>query len=374
MRFRAVLLVMQTGALCCTLNAPAFAQKSGAPVVGLLRDLVAVPGVSGREEAVRAAVTARLPRWARGAARVDAIGNLIVTVGSGKPWVLYVAHMDEIGYMVANIRGDGFIQVQKAGGFYDRQYEGQVVQIHTAEGPVNGVVAMPSIHLRDDAGEAGPYEVDDVLIDVGTRSRQETLGLGIRTLDPITVPKVVTQLAGSRLAARSMDDRFGCAALLALAQRIDPKSVHGTLTLAWSVQEEVGLRGAEALAKAMSPDTVVPIDSYVTSDSPIENKRLGNASLGGGPVIRALDSSNIAPIALVRSLTAFAKRKNIPLRYGATGGGNDGSVFRNGTSRVLPLAIPIRYSHSAIETIDTEDLVGLVQLLHAMARDNSWLN
>jgi putative aminopeptidase FrvX len=111
----------------------------------------------------------------------------------------------------------------------------------------------------------------------------------------------------------------------------------------------------------------------VTSDSPIEDKRIGNASLGEGPIIRALDRSNIAPIGLVRSLLAFAERNDLALRYGVTSGGNDGSVFRTGNSSVLPLAIPLRYAHTAVETIDTQDLAGLVRLLRAMVRDVSWI-
>jgi putative aminopeptidase FrvX len=339
----------------------------------LLAGLLAVPGVSGREEAVREAIRAGLPEWARRAARADAMGNLTVTAGSGAPSVLYVAHMDEIGYMVTHVREDGLIQVQKHGGFYDRQYEGRVVQIHTASGPVSGVVIMPSTHLRRDLPDKpSDFTVESVLIDVGAESRAQTEALGVALLDPITVPKTVTRLAGSRLAARSMDDRFGCAALLALARRIQPSDVRGTLTLAWSVQEEVGLRGAQALAREFSPEVVVPVDSFVTSDSPLESPRLADAPLGEGPMIRALDSSNIAPIGLVRSLLEFARGKGLVLGYGATMGGNDGSVFRNGRSRVLPLAIPIRYSHTAVETIDTRDLTALVALLDAMVRDVSW--
>jgi putative aminopeptidase FrvX len=368
-------LIGIVGAVALVFGGGVAAQPSAAPEVALLRELVAVPGVSGREEAIREAIASRLPRWARSASRVDAMGNLIVTVGSGEPWVLYVAHMDEIGYVVTDIHDDGLIQVQKHGGFYDSQYQGHVVEIHTAKGPVSGVVIMPSTHLRRGLPEDNkPYNVESVVIDVGTESREETLALGIALLDPITVPKTVTELAGTRLAARSMDDRFGCAALLALAQRIDPQGLRGTLTIAWSVQEEVGLRGAEALAAEMSPNLVVPIDSYVTSDSPLESKRIGNAPLGLGPIIRALDASNIAPIARVRALMAFAERNKLALRYGATMGGNDGSMFRNGASAVLPLAIPIRYSHTAIETIDTKDLTGLVDLLEAMVRDVSWMN
>jgi len=356
------------------MNITAFAASPpAADEVALLVKLLVTVGVSGREEAVREAIRGDLPDWARQAGRIDAMGNLIVTAGGGAPSVLYVAHMDEIGYTVTNIREDGFVQVQKHGGFYDRQYEGRVVQIHTASGPVHGVVAMPSTHLRRDLPDKpGEFTVESVLIDVGTDSRKETEALGVALLDPITVPKTVTRLAGSRLAARSMDDRFGCAALLALARRLKPAEVKGTLILAWSVQEEVGLRGAEALAKEMSPDVVVPVDSFVTSDSPLESHRLADAPLGAGAMIRALDSSNIAPIGLVRALMDFAKAKSLRLDYGATLGGNDGSVFRSAKSRVLPLSIPIRYSHSAIETIDTRDLSSLVDLLDAMVRDVSW--
>jgi putative aminopeptidase FrvX len=336
--------------------------------------LVATVGVSGREEQVRAAILERLPAWARRGVTVDAMGNVVVTVGSGEPHVAYVAHMDEIGYMVTNIRDDGLIQVAKHGGFYDSQYEGQLVQIHTSDGPVPGVVAIRSTHLwRGLEASSENFDHADVLIDVGTRSREETQALGIALLDPITVPKRVTHLAGSRMSARSMDDRFGCAAIVALARRVDPREVSGTLTLAWVVQEEVGLRGSAALANEMSPDVVVPVDSYVTSDSALEDPRVGFHELGAGPIIRALDTSHIAPIELVRSLVDFAHGAGLSLSYGATQGGNDGSMFRNARSKVLPLAIPIRYSHSAIETIDSTDLVALVDLLVAMTQDTSWV-
>lgn len=360
----------------CPISDPVRAQeRSGDPdeTLALLSALVETPGVSGREEAVRQAILNGLPGWARAVARIDAIGNLTLSFGTGPPSVLYVAHMDETGYMVTHVREDGMIQVQKHGGFYDSQYEGRVVLIHTARGPVPGVVVIPSTHLRRGLPDpAGEYTVESVLIDVGTGSRTETEALGIALLDPITVPKQVTRLAGTRLAARAMDDRFGCAALVAAARRLKPRDVTGTVTFAWVVQEEVGLRGAQALAASMAPDVVVPVDSFVTSDSPLESRRIGYAPLGNGPIIRALDSSNIAPIALVRSLVAFAAARKIPLNYGATSGGNDGSVFRNETSRVLPISIPIRYSHSAIETIDARDLHALVDLIEAMARDASW--
>jgi len=342
--------------------------------IDLLTKLLLAVGVSGREEAVRDTILANLPDWAKKGSKTDAVGNLSVTIGTGAPSVLYVAHMDEIGYLVTNIRDDGMIQVQKVGGFYDWQYEGQVVLIHAAAGPVSGVVVMPSTHLRRDQPEKpAEFGVDNVLIDTGTQSRKETEALGVALLDPITVRKSVTKLAGTRLAARSMDDRFGCAALLALARRLKPSEVKGTLTIAWSVQEEVGLRGAEALAETFSPDMVVAVDSFVTSDSPVESHRLANAPLGAGPMIRALDTSHIAPITTVRSLMSFAKAKGLALGYGATMGGNDGSVFHSPKSRVLPLSIPIRYSHSAIETIDTKDQIGLVSLLDAMVNDTSWI-
>ena len=362
-----------TVALALTLSAgarPAQAQDT----VALLEELLLTVGVSGREQQVRETIHGMLPGWARDAATVDAMGNLVLTVGRGEPHVAYVAHMDEIGYVVTNIRDDGLIQVAKHGGFFDSQYEGQLVQVHSATGPVNGVVAIRSTHLwRGVTAPDGDFDHTDVLIDVGTRTAEESRALGIELLDPITVPKRVTRMAGSRMAARSMDDRFGCAAQVALARRIRPGDVDGTLTLAWVVQEEVGLRGASALADSLQPDVVVPVDSYVTSDSPLESPRVGRHELGAGPIIRALDNSNIAPIDLIRSLTGFAAARDLRLSYGATQGGNDGSMFRNARTRVLPLAIPIRYSHTAVEMIDTSDLESLVDLLDQMVRDASWV-
>jgi putative aminopeptidase FrvX len=342
--------------------------------VEILEDLLLAVGVSGREEQVRETILSQLPGWARDAAVIDAMGNLVVTVGDGARHIAYIAHMDEIGYMVTNIRDDGFLQVAKHGGFYDSQYEGQLVQVHTAAGPVNGVVSIHSTHLWRglESPREDNYDHADVLVDVGTSSREETLALGIALLDPITVPKRMSRLAETRLTARSMDDRFGCAALVTMARRIRPGQVSGRLTLAWVVQEEVGLRGSTALAKSLEPDVVVPVDSYVTSESPLEDPRVGNHALGGGPIVRALDSSHIAPIGLIRNLVSFAEEAGLRLSYGATQGGNDGSVFRNSRSQVLPLAIPIRYSHTAIETIDSTDLTGLIDLLVAMAQDTSW--
>jgi putative aminopeptidase FrvX len=361
-------------AVSCMVSLFLFAPLASAQSdVEILEALVTAVGVSGREERVRQQILEFLPGWARDAAVIDATGNLVVTIGSGSPHVAYVAHMDEIGYMVTNIRDDGLAQVAKHGGFFDRQYEGQLVEIHTDGGDVPGVVAIPSTHLwRGLDAPSDDFDHSDILIDFGTRSRDETEALGVELLDTVTVPKRFTPLAGTRIAARSMDDRFGCTAVLALARRIRPRDVEGTLTLAWTVQEEVGLRGATALAAKLEPDVVVPIDSYVTSDSPLENPRVGYHELGAGPIVRALDTSHIAPIDLVKGLVAFAEGKRLRLSYGATQGGNDGSVFRTSNTRVLPLAIPIRYSHTAIETIDTSDLAELIDLLTAMTADLAW--
>lgn len=355
-----------------TWSSSACAQPVSDPVAGILADLIVIPGVSGREERVREAILENLPRWARDIARVDAIGNLIVSIEGDGPSVLYVAHMDETGHWVTNIRDDGFIQVQSTGGMLEQIYQARALEIHTSQGPVDGVVVTPSVHLQGSSAAVPPLDVADMLIDVGTNSREETLALGVRLLDPITVPKTVQYLAGTRVSGRSMDDRFGCSALVALAQRISPNEIEGSLTLAWSVQEELGLIGAEALADHFSPDFVIPVDTYVTADSPVESPRIGNAALGEGPIIRALDRSNIAPFERVRALLEFAENRELRLRYGATGGGNDGSVFRSGNTSVIPLAIPIRYAHTPVETIDVLDLVGLVDILEAMVRDTSW--
>ncbi len=340
--------------------APAPAQG----VFGLLEPLVQSYGVSGHEAAVREEVAKRLPGWAK--PQVDAKGNLTVTFGQGGRELVFVAHTDELGYEITGIRDDGTATVRKRGGFYDSLHEGHPLLVHTAKGPVAAIVPPRAGYQR--ATETQP-KAEDVVIDFGTAGRQETESLGVAKGDSATVPKRFITLAGTRGSARAIDDRAGCAALLAALAKIDPAKVANRVTFAWVVEEETGLAGSGALAERLHPDYVFAVDTFVSSDSPVDPQRMAHIPLGTGAVLRAVDNSSITPPAVVAKIRAMAAARQIPTTVGVTSGGNDGSQFSRFGSIVVPISWPGRYSHSPVEVIDSRDLDALVNLVVMLANE-----
>src|SRR5258705_13612234 len=153
----------------------------------ILETLVTTPGVSTREQSVREKIRSLLPAWAR--PEVDSKGNLVITVGPerGAKTLLFMAHMDETGYLVTAIRDDGALDVKPVGGFFETLYEGQVVLVHTAKGDVGGVVPPRAGYLEATAAETpAAFGKEAVRIEVGASSRAVTEGLGVAAGDPIT--------------------------------------------------------------------------------------------------------------------------------------------------------------------------------------------
>jgi putative aminopeptidase len=352
----------------------------GGHTLSTLEAVIDSYGASGHEEAVRKVVLNRLdPRLAK-VAQTDEAGNLVLHVGDGKkdektPRIAFVAHMDEIGYEVKKIEDDGRLQVEVLGGGYLQYFLGHVVLVHAKKGPVGGVLELPS--GWDKPGfewPSGPRSMDEPAhVYVGTSSKEGTEKLGIAIGDYVTIPKEYRPLLGTRANARSFDDRVGCAALIAAVNAIGPELKGRDVTFVWSTEEEVGLKGAAAFAEQAAkenrvPDFVFAIDTFVSSDSPLESKRFGDAEIGKGFVVRAVDNSNVVPREYVDRVVALAKENGIPAQYGVTGGGNDGAVFVRYGSVDVALGWPLRYSHSPGEVIDTKDLDALSKIVEVLAR------
>jgi len=351
------------------------------PVTQVLQTLVETYGVSGHEAAVRETITRLLPPWAK--VETDPAGNLILHLGSppagGKSLrIAFVAHMDEIGYVVRSIAPDGSLEVQSRGGAIREFFEGHVVLVHTAAGPRPGVLELPA--GWDQPGFEWPRglqpgDVSTHRVDTGARGPAEVEQLGIKVGDPVTVPKKYRRLYGTRANGRSFDDRVGCTALVAAAWALGPTLGGRDVTLIWSTEEEVGLRGALAAAKRLAgegraPDYVFAVDTFVSSDSPLESNRFAHAPIGKGFVVRAVDNSNITSRKLVDRVVVLARANGIAVQYGVTGGGNDGAAFLSFGSTNVPLGWPLRYSHSPGEVIDTRDVEALARIVAAIAR--SW--
>ncbi len=353
----------------------------------LLPALIETYGASGHEDAVRKQIQDWLnPNYSpkkKLETETDSAGNLILHLGDAKPGaktpkIVFVAHMDEIGYQVRSIEPDGRLLVDVLGGGYTEFFLGHVVLVHKADGnSAAGVLELPA--NWDQPGfewPHGPRSMDEsVHVYVGTHSAEETQKLGIKAGDWVTIPKEYRPLLGTRANGRSFDDRVGCAALIEAAKALGPDLPGRDVTFVWSTEEEVGLKGATAFAERIAkegnvPDFVFAIDTFVSSDSPLESKRFADAEIGKGFVIRAVDNSNITPREYVDRVVNLARVNKIPVQYGVTGGGNDGSVFPRYGTVDIPLGWPLRYSHSPGEVIDTRDLDALAKIVAVLAK--SW--
>jgi putative aminopeptidase FrvX len=343
----------------------------------ILKTLIETYGVSGGHEGnVTRAVAALLPPWAK--TETDNAGNLILhwqgSAGSKTPSIAVVAHQDEIGYEVHALLPDGKLELESKGGGVLAYFMGHAALVHSANGMHPGVVELPEGWEKADfqwpRGQRMTFRMD-----VGAHNPEGAAQLGIKTGDYVTIPKQYRKLMGTRASARAFDDRVGCAALVAAAWALGPNLNGRDVTFVWSTSEELGLEGAAATAKNMAaaghaPDYVFAIDTFVSSDSPLESPRFADALLGQGFVVRAVDNSNIVPRKLAEKVVAMARAAGIAAQYGVTGGGNDGAAFLLYGSTDIAMGWPLRYSHSPAEVIDVKDLDALGKIIAAVAR--SW--
>ncbi len=352
----------------------------------ILKKIVLVPGVSGHEAKAADFIQSSLPSSFK--VQRDGQHNVWFTVGAGRPHLLFVAHVDELGWTVEGVTSEGRVRLRGSGGILSQTLPGRAVLIDTARGPVAGVIVprpgyderRPESQIpppqpaaastRAPSQPASPRAAEALEVDLGVGTEAEAAGLGVKPGDPVTVKKALWELSPDILTARAVDDRAGCAALLAAALRLDWSRVRGcAVTFAWDVQEEIGLLGARELAKTLSPDYVFAIDTFVSSDSPLESKRLAFTPIGRGMVIRASDSSNLTPKPQLERVLDLARGRGIPVQVGSSRGGNDGSVFVPLGAVDIPLSWPGAYAHSLIEKIDRRDLEALTDLIVALVEE-----
>lgn len=327
----------------------------------VLRPLVESYGPWGMEAPVRETVRRLLPGWAR--PEVDSAGNLILTLGRGEPTVVFVAHLDEVGFAVRAVAEDGTLELEPLGGLFPSLWEGRPALVHTGGEPVPGVFLPRS--PDSSAGRPPP----SLRVDLGTGSRAATEALGVRAGHTVTSPKEYVRLAGQRATGRSFDDRVGAAAQVLAVRGLDPGRLRHTVVFIWSTREEIGLEGARAAAAALGtrPARVHAIDTFVSADSPLEPQAFAVAPLGRGAVARAHDNSSVTPPALLDTLVRLAREHGIPLQVGTTNGSNDGSVFGEYGVPDVPIGWPLRYSHSPVEVADLRDVAALAALVRLAA-------
>ncbi|MDH7509223.1 MAG: M42 family metallopeptidase [Methanomassiliicoccales archaeon] len=334
-----------------------------------LTELLKAPGVSGFESPIREMIKKKVETLTE--TRVDEIGNLYATIGDGDRHLLLVAHMDELGMVVSKIEESGFLHFRKIGGIDDRSLPGKTVTVFTTRGEVKGVIGMLPPHLmKDPSAEAKEVPTaEEMLIDIGCSSKKEAEEIGVSIMDPIVFEKSVTRLNERIVSARGLDNRSGCLALIELLRRLHKKGIGLRVTFVWSVQEEIGLRGVRVAALKERPDYVIAVDTCSATDFPGAPGYLEKISLGKGPVVRYIDNKSIASPALVNLVRRVAASNGLPLQLGISGGSTDGAAAQEFGSLMVPLCIPVRYTHSTVECIHLEDLRNLILLLEKTIDD-----
>ena len=313
-----------------------------------LQKLCACPSVSGREDKIRALLKELVTPFAD-EITTDALGNLIARkkgAGDGGKSVMLCAHMDEIGFLVTFIEENGWLRVAPIGGI---NFVATSFSEVISENGVAGVL-VPNAKTK-----AADYTTDKFYIDIGAKDRkaaQRKASIG----DFFVARGGVRRLMGTRICGRPLDDRIGCAVLLSVAEALSRVSTKGDVYYVFSVQEEVGCRGALPAAYALTPDVSLCFDVTGTGDTPGADPMA--CSLGKGAAVKIKDSSVICHDEVVTTLCRLAEEHKIPyqkeiLLYGGT---DTSSMQLAGSgSRAGALSIPCRYIHSSVETCDLSD-------------------
>ena len=295
--------------------------------------------------------------------RTDDYGNAVAVVEGGDPTVALAGHGDEIGFMVRNIEDDGFLRLTAIGGSDRTVSQGQHVRIHTDDGPVPGVVGQTAIHLRD-AEEESLTDIGDQFVDIGADDGDEAEAL-VERGDPVTFEQTVSELEGTTIAARGLDNRIGIWAAAEGLRRAAERDPEATVCAVSTVQEELGLQGAKMVGFDLAPDAVIATDVTHATDTPgSPSKQQSGVELGGGPVIARGSANHPKVVDAVRSVAADV---DVDVQLQATGSrtGTDADAFYTSRGGIpsLNLGVPNRYMHTPVETLNLDDLDAAATLM-----------
>lgn len=331
----------------------------------LLRKLSDAHGVSGCEGSIRDIIRAEVA-GSVDEIREDSMGNLIAVKRGDDFSVMLAAHMDEIGLMVQYIDEKGFIRVVPIGGWFGPVLYTQRVILHGKNGPVMGVLGAKPPHMLKEEERKKEIKIEDMFVDVGAASEDEVKSLGIEIGTPITIDREFTDLAGNRVTGKALDNRVGVAMLIRALQRMEsPHTVYAVFT----VQEEVGLKGAKVSAYSLNPDCAIATDVTIPGDHPGIEKKDASVEMGRGPVVSIVNASGrglISDPRMVAWLRETAERKKIPCQVEVgTGGNTDATIIHleRGGIPSVPLSIAARYIHSPVEVVDIGDIEAAINLL-----------
>jgi endoglucanase len=343
----------------------------------LLQALSDAVGVSGKEDAVRALILPAIKDHAQ-TIRIDAMGSITAIKPAAKPdtnrpRVMIAAHMDEVGFMINGIDGDGLLRFTPIGGVDDRILPGLRVRVGDALLP--GAIIWVPIHKNRDQNMV---KVKDLRIDIGASNKDEANGK-VKLGDRVAFDSKFMEIGSETLRGKALDDRAGCALLVDLLTG-DPFAVE--VAAAFTVQEEIGLRGAQVAAQTLQPDIALVLETTTAQDIPNPKADADDLTelnpvckLGAGPVLTVIDRSMIVHPPLLNFIRSVAAREGIAYQLKTQpGGGTDGGAIHtaNGGIPTAVLSLPARYIHSPAAYIRRADYAAMLKLVRAVLNAISW--
>lgn len=329
-----------------------------------LRDLLSTPGTSGYEQEIQTVIRQFVKSFAD-SVKTDVHGNVIAAVNEkAAPRVLLDAHCDQIGLIVRHIDDMGFLRVNAIGGWDMQILLGQKITVHTATGPVPGVIARKPIHLLSESERKSVPRISDLWVDIGSRSQDETAEI-VQVGDSATATPSLTELRNGRLSGVAMDDRTGIWVIMNALKIVAAKNPKAAVFAVSAVQEEIGLRGAKTAAYGIQPDVAIAVDVTHATDCPgIDKNEFGNIEIGGGPVVVRGANANPRVFDLLQST---ASKHEIPIQINALAraASNDGNALQLNQAGCATglVTLPNRYMHSPVEVVAESDLQQSAELI-----------
>ena len=299
---------------------------------------------------------------------VDTYGTAVGVVSPGQPYsVVIEAHSDEISWFVNYIDDNGYIYVRRNGGSDALIAPSMRVLLHTKKGPVTGVFGWPAIHVRDLAKDAAP-KVTDLFIDVGAATKAEVEEMGIHVGTVCTFVDGLMEMNDRFYVGRALDNRMGGFMIAEVARLLKENNVTlpFTLYVVNSVQEEIGLRGAEMIARRLKPNLAICTDVTHDTQSPkYDKKEQGDLKCGGGPVLcyGPAVQNNVLDM-----MIGVAQAKEIPFQRQAVSRstGTDTDAFAYATEGIASalISLPLKYMHTTVETVHKDDVQAVITLMY----------
>ncbi|MBB6452156.1 endoglucanase [Salirhabdus euzebyi] len=331
--------------------------------LNLFRTLTELPGAPGNEHGVRKFMKQELEKYADEVLQ-DRLGGVFgVRKGNG-PKVMVAGHMDEVGFMVTQITKNGMLRFQTLGGWWSQVLLAQRVQVITDNGPVIGVIGSIPPHNLTEEQRKKPMDMKNMLIDIGADDEEDAKKIGIKPGQQILPICPFTQMANEKkIMAKAWDNRYGCGLSIELLKELQGVDLPNELYSGATVQEEVGLRGAQVAANMIKPDIFYALDASPANDMAGDDKEFGQ--LGKGALLRIFDRSMITHRGIRDFILDTAESNNIPYQYFISQGGTDAGRVHISNEGVPSAVVGIcsRYIHTHASIIHIDDYAAAKELL-----------